>query len=225
MPLFVVPCEIPQTIPVIAVLVDIVHTAPQAGLQIIAVVLEQMHDHGPTERCKDRPGVVAYRHRLPVLRDDRQPNTRLDGQAREREHHPREDVDDDLLVHGRDLAGPGPAPEDEVAAEQPGEEAVVLALLARRAPVPLEQVAHGLVDGRELGQVARVGPRRAEHEVALLPDRARAEQEDHHQGVREPHLGAVDCAIAGALADGEEVAVRRVEDDSVQGVLRAQATC
>jgi hypothetical protein len=53
----------------------------------------------------------------------------MDQNPGEREHGAREDVDDNLLVDGRDLACAGGAPaEDEVAAKETGEEGVVGAL-------------------------------------------------------------------------------------------------
>jgi hypothetical protein len=64
-----------------------------------------------------------------------------------------------------------------------------------------------------------VGARGAKDEVDLLPKASRAEQEDHDERVREAHLCSVDGAIARALDDGEEVLVRRVEDDAFQGFL------
>lgn len=65
----------------------------------------------------------------------------------------------------------------------------------------LERIAHELVDGGELGEVARVGARGAEDEVDLFPEGTRAEKEDHDEGVREAHLGAVDGAVARPLHD------------------------
>lgn len=66
----------------------------------------------------------------------------------------------------------------------------------------------------------------AQHEVDLLAHGAGSEQEDHDEGVREAHLGAVDGAVARALDDGQQVAVRRVEEngldrrpDGIQGGL------
>lgn len=85
----------------------------------------------------------------------------------------------------------------------------------------LERIAHELVYGRELGEVAGVGARGAEDEVGLLPEAARAEEEDHDEGVREAHLGAVHGAIARGLHDGQQVVVRRVEDYALDGGLRA----
>lgn len=60
--------------------------------------------------------------------------------------------------------------------------------------------------------------------------RAIPEQEDHDQGVREPDLGAVDGAVAGAFDHGEDVMVARVEDDAldrglfVPGVVSSQVS-
>jgi hypothetical protein len=83
----------------------------------------------------------------------------------------------------------------------------------------LEHVARQLVDGGELGEVAGVRARGAEDEVDLLPEGARAEEEDHDEGVREAHLGAVDGAVARSLHDGQQVMVRRVEDHPLDGGL------
>lgn len=55
----------------------------------------------------------------------------------------------------------------------------------------------------------------AQYEVDLLAHGAGAEQEDHDEGMREAHLGAVDGAVACALDDGQQVAVRRVEEDGL----------
>lgn len=121
------PDKIPQTVPVIALLVDIVHAALEAGLQVLGVVAEQVHDHGPAERGKDGPGVVADLVRSARLRDDGEAASRLHGQARERQHHARKHVDDDLLVHRRDLARARAPAKDKVAAYQTGEEGVEFA--------------------------------------------------------------------------------------------------
>ena len=116
----------PQRIPTIAVLINIRHAAPQARLQVLRVVPEQQHDEPPRERRKRRPGVVADARAQRLGRHDREARAGLDGQARQAEDHAREDVDDDLLVHGRDLARARGAPaKDEVAAEEAGEKGVV----------------------------------------------------------------------------------------------------
>lgn len=83
----------------------------------------------------------------------------------------------------------------------------------------LEHVARQLVDRGELGEVAGMRARGAEDEVDLLPKGARAEEEDHDEGVREAHLGAVDGAVARSLYDGQQVMVRRVEDHPLDGGL------
>ena len=57
--------------------------------------------------------------------DGQEARAGLDGQSRRREHGAREDVDDDLLADRRDAARLGALPEDEVAAEEAREEAVV----------------------------------------------------------------------------------------------------
>lgn len=41
--------------------------------------------------------------------------------------------------------------------------------------------------------------------------------------MRETHLGAVDCAIAGALDDCEDVMVYRVEKDALDSSLSVSA--
>lgn len=42
-----------------------------------------------------------------------------------------------------------------------------------------------------------------------------------HEGVRKPHFGTVYGAIAGALDDGQEVMVFRIENDAFGGSLRS----
>ena len=45
---------------------------------------------------------------------------------------------------------------------------------------------------------------RFEDEFYLLAECARAEEEDHDEGVGEAHFGAVDSAVAGRFEDAEE---------------------
>jgi hypothetical protein len=58
-------------------------------------------------------------------------------------------------------------------------------------------------------------------EVDLLAERARAEEEDHDQGVGEADFGAVDRAIADGFEEGERCFVLRVEDDGFERGLGA----
>ena len=95
-----------------------------------------------------------------------------------------------------------------------------LTLLPRRRAVVLQDVAGGLVDDGELGEIAGVRAGRAVDEVDLLPDGAGAEQKDHDEGVGEAHLGAVHGAVARPLHDRQQVMVRRVEDDALDRGLQ-----
>lgn len=79
----------------------------------------------------------------------------------------------------------------------------------------LQDVAGGLVDGGELGEVAGVGAGGAVDEVDLLADGAGAEQEDHDEGVGEAHLGAIHGAVARPLYDRQQVMVGRVENHAL----------
>ena len=54
--------------------------------------------------------------------------------------------------------------------------------------------------------------RRLVHQPEFFPHRARAEQEDHHQGMREADFCAVDGAVAGGFENGEEGGEVGVED-------------
>ena len=98
-----------------------------------------------------------------------------------------------------------------------------LTLFPRRGAKVLQNVARGLVDGSELGEVARVRPRGPVHEVDLLAQRAGPEQEHHDQRVREPHLGPVHGPVARPLRDRQHVMVRRVEDHALERGLRVWA--
>lgn len=89
---------------------------------------EEVHDHAPGDGGEDGPGVVGDGGRGRGPRHEGQAVAGLHGEAREGEHDAREDVDDDLLVHARDLArAPRALAEDEVAAHEAGEEVIVRA--------------------------------------------------------------------------------------------------
>lgn len=110
----------------IAVLVDILHAPPQTRLQLLRVVPEQQHDHGPRQAGEGGPRVVADLAAQGLVGDDGEADAGLDGEARKGEGDAGEDVDDDLLVDGGDAAGAlGAGAEDEVAADEAAEEAVV----------------------------------------------------------------------------------------------------
>jgi hypothetical protein len=92
------------------------------------MVPEQMHDHGPGHRGEDGPGVVADQAGPRLLGNQGQALAGLHGQSSQGEDDTREDVDDDLLVHRRDLAAaPRATAEDEIATYQAGDEGVVFA--------------------------------------------------------------------------------------------------
>jgi len=187
--LLVVPKEIPQSIPIIRVLVDIRHTTPQTSLQVLRVPPEQPHDHSPAPRREHWPSVrrngLAHRR----LAHDRQagiPSSRprgarrLDGELCECEDDAGKDVDDDLHVDAGDLAGAaGAAAEDDVAAQQAGEEGVGGLLLAGGRAEALEEEHGDLVDCGELCEVARVLAGGAEDECGFFAEGAGAEEEDH----------------------------------------------
>lgn len=127
------PHQGPQRIPAVAVLVNISHTAPQTRLQILRVVLEQQHDHAPRQRRKRGPGVVGDLRVQRLARHDGQAVAGLDGDARQGQGDAGEDVDDNLLVDGRDLAvALGALSEDDVAAEEAGKEGVEGACLQQQ---------------------------------------------------------------------------------------------
>jgi len=49
-------------------------------------------------------------------------------------------------------------------------------------------------------------------------------REGVHQRMGEADFAAVDCAVAGGLEDGEDVVVLRVENDALDGGLRASVS-
>lgn len=220
--LFIMPDEVAQAIPVVGLLVDIRHAVPERRLQVVGVVAEEVHDGSPGGGREDGPRVVRDGRGDGLARQEGQAAAvGLHGEAREGQDDPCEHVYHDLLAHARDLAAARrPLPEDDVAAQQARHEAVVRpfrpAFAAARAPAEvLQQVARELVDEGEAREVVRVRARRAEDEPGFLAQGARAEEEDHDEGVREPHLGAVDGAVAASFYDGEEVVVLRVQDDAL----------
>ncbi|KAK5624453.1 hypothetical protein RRF57_000169 [Xylaria bambusicola] len=93
------PKEIPQAIPLVRLHVDVVHARAQAGLQVVGVVPEQVHDHAPGDGGEDGPGVVVDKGRGALLRYHGETAAGLHGQPCQGEHHARENVYDDLLVH------------------------------------------------------------------------------------------------------------------------------
>lgn len=132
----------------LALLVQIRHTAPQARLQEVGIPSEEPHDHAPADARKHGPRVLlrapaprggtvlaeqvlehagpaaAARGRVAGLEADGRVRALLgrDGQLREAEADAREDVDDNLLVDAA-LALVA-APEDDVAGEDAGDEGV-----------------------------------------------------------------------------------------------------
>lgn len=87
--------------------------------------------------------------------------------------------------------------------------------------------------GTERGETARqkgdVRSRAEEHDHAVLHCPSASTSIIHgqcpsiHQRMRKPHFGAVDGAITGALDDGEQIVVFRIEDDALGGGLCARS--
>ena len=147
--LFVVPNKVPQTVPVVGIVIDVRHAALQAGLELRRVLAEEVHDHGPTDAGKHGPGVVADGGTAGRIRQGRDSVAGLHGQPREGEHDPREDIDDDLLVHARDLARPRRAlSKDDVAAEESSDEGII-GTWRRRARTAVSVCAEAQVGGNE----------------------------------------------------------------------------
>lgn len=116
--LFVMPDQCSQVTPIITVLINICHAAPETALQILGVVFEQHHHRSPAQTRKRRPCVVVYLRVQRFARHDGQAVPGLDGESGHSQTYSREDVDDDLLVYGGYLAGARrAAAEDKVAAQ------------------------------------------------------------------------------------------------------------
>ena len=63
-------------------------------------------------------------------------------------------------------------------------------------------------------------PRRFEDEPEFFAQGAGAEEEDHHQRVREAHFGAVDGAVAEGFEEDQGLLVGGVEEDvAFEGLL------
>lgn len=60
---FVIDEEVPQTVPSVALHINIIHTACQPGLQRRWIPAEQPHHGTPAHGRKDRPGIVRYARR------------------------------------------------------------------------------------------------------------------------------------------------------------------
>src|SRR5688572_29825610 len=126
------PKQCPQVRELITVLIDVRHTAPQTRLQLLRVVPEQQHHHAPRQARERGPCVVADLGTQRLSGDDGEAGAGLDGEACEGESYAGEDVDDDLLVDGGDAASAfGAGAEDEVAADETAEEAIVRTYVER----------------------------------------------------------------------------------------------
>lgn len=126
------PDEIPQPVPVITLYIDIIHTTPQARLQILRMPPKQPHYHTPAQACKHRPRVVAHLGTGRLGRHGRQGKRAplLNRQPSQGEGDAGKDVDNYLLVYARDSARAGTAAKDEVSAHEAGDEAIVRTLFA-----------------------------------------------------------------------------------------------
>jgi hypothetical protein len=149
----------------------ITHTAPQTALHSLRMPPEKVHDHRPTQTCKHRPSIpngipleLSIPEYLPSTGAARCPRNVLGlyGEFREGECYACENVDDDLL---RDRVV-NRAAEDCVAAEQAGEERVVVALFACGRGV-LEYQHRGFVDEGKETQIASVLSRCFVYKVAF----------------------------------------------------------
>lgn len=114
------PEKVPQRVPLVTIHIDIIHTTPQARLQIPGVPPKQIHNGRPRQRRKGGPRGAADPRAGVLPRDDGEAGAGGDGDAGEGEGHAGEDVDYDLLVYGGYAARGGRAPKDEVAAEEAG---------------------------------------------------------------------------------------------------------
>ena len=131
----------------------ILHTSLQTRLQHLRIPSKQPHHQPPTHRRKNRPRIPHQP--LLHLRRQSQPAgpLALHTEFRKAEHHPREDIDDNLLVDG--ALARSAAAEDIVAAQQAGEEGVWGCLFLRGGGVAEEEEG-GFVDDGESGEVAGV---------------------------------------------------------------------
>ena len=122
--LLIVPYQGPQAIPMITILIDILHTAPQTRLYAFGIPPENPHDKAPARSRKYRPCVIL--NLVGNLSALNYACGRLNGHSCQCQYHSCEDVNHDLLVYGGDLAGAGrAATEDEVAAEEASDEGVI----------------------------------------------------------------------------------------------------
>lgn len=132
---------------------------------------KQPHDGAPTDARKHGPRIPRHVLLPPVRHDHDAAHAvpavlrLLHRQLRHRQHHPREHVDDDLLVHAALAA----APEDGVAADQPRQEGVVAAFarFGRQGLVVQEEHA-GFVEEGEGREVAGVRAGRFEDEAEFV---------------------------------------------------------
>lgn len=92
------PKQSSERVKVIAVLVNVRHTASQARLQLLGMVSEDQHHHGPRERRERRPRILINDPMERFGRYEWESVAWLNGDTGECEHHSRKDVDDDLLV-------------------------------------------------------------------------------------------------------------------------------
>ena len=203
--------------------VHISHRTPQTGLEGLGIIPEQPHHPRPTHARKDRPAVrldpqqlllIQPEQALPAVLPVRRANKcirprRLHGKLGQRQHRPRKNVNNNLLVNTTRRAPP--MPKNPVAPKQARQKSVRRSLLA--AIDILEQQAGSLVEDGEAGQVGGVLPRRFEDEPEFFAQGAGAEEEDHYEGVGEADFGAVDGAIAQGFEEGEGLVVGGVEED------------
>lgn len=124
------------------------------------MVPEQPHHQSPTHTRKHRPRIVTDLVTDPLATHHRQRHrTALpDRQPRERQHHARKDVNDNLLVDAANLAILlRPAAKDKVPAQQARDKCVVGPFFAGLAgSVVLEEHHCGFVNCCKLGQITRV---------------------------------------------------------------------
>lgn len=140
---------------------------------------KQPHHSPPTQPRKHRPRIPRHALLPPLGHHHHPPHAvpavarLLHRQLRQRQHHPREHVDDDLLVHAALAA----AAEDGVAADQTGQEGVVAAF-ARfgREGLVVQQEHAGFVEEGEGRQVAGVGARGFEDEAEFVARAVRSER-------------------------------------------------